>query len=212
MQKQKLTPGKGDRYYGKTAMNYEDRRRKQAWWHVEQQEMENLLDMLPTGLKVVDIPFGTGRFVPAYLERGHEIWGLDASADMLKAAEAELGPEFFSKCTVTTGLANELPYEDGQFDLLVSTRFLADIIPFGVAKQALAEFSRVTKKYAIIQLGHQRAGGQTPDDRYTMSTMMSAKAINTLLRDNGFSVVAKRLVKSSDEGESRIYHFLCEKP
>ena len=162
MQNVKKAP-KGDRYYDKVAFRYERKRQRQEWWHVEQREMQELLDLLPRNLSVVDVPFGTGRFVPYYLDRGYQIHGLDASHDMLSAAHRALGDEAYSKCTCVTGTASKLPYSDEQFDLLVSTRFLRDIVVFSEAQTMLAEMARVTKKYAIIQLGENPDGHMRPE-------------------------------------------------
>lgn len=205
----KQTPPKGDTYYNKRARNYEARRLKQEWWHVEQDEMKSLLETLPRGLKVVDIPFGTGRFVPFYDELGYQVHGLDASGDMLVAARESLGA-LYEKCSCTIGSAADLPYEDGAFDLVVSTRFLRDIVPFGIAKQMLAEMARVTSKYAIIQLGNSFEGSTTPPDDEVMGGNLSQEAVDALLASNGLVVKERRLVKSSEDvGE--IYHILCEK-
>lgn len=202
---------KGDRYYGKTARNYEIRRARQPWWHVENTEMEALLDTLPRNLRVVDVPFGTGRFVPMYLERGYQIHGLDASQAMIAQAGEILG-DAFKKCTTTTGTATALPYEDAEFDLVVSTRFLRDIIVFKDAKQALAEFARVTKTYAIVQLGQTtELKGTRPRAGEAMGSKMSAKQIENLLSSTGFDIVEKRLVKSDEAENSEIYHILCKK-
>lgn len=130
---------KGNRYYGKTAVKYEDVPAKQPWWRVEQNEMQTLLDQLPRDLKVVDIPFGTGRFVPYYLERGYDVYGLDASHAMISQAAVILGNRF-DECRVRTGYSTELPYADGQFDLVVSTRFLRDIIVFSDVKKLWPSF------------------------------------------------------------------------
>lgn len=204
-----LKKAKGDSYYNKRAANYNKRRVKQDWWHVEQREMKDLLSALPRDLSVVDIPFGTGRFAPYYEEFGYTISGLDASHAMLAAASAELGP-LYDRCTCVTGDAAKLPYADGQFDLLVSTRFLRDIVHFGTAKQILAEFSRITRKYAIIQLGETPGKGRTPDDDEVMSSLMSRKAIDALLKAHGFSATDRRLVKTVEDG-GEIYHIMCEK-
>lgn len=207
----KKTGAKGDSYYGKVAANYEMRRSKQDWWQVEQDEVKALLDTLPKDLTVVDIPFGTGRFVPFYLERGYTIYGLDASPEMLATAKSILG-DSFDKCHVTTGSAMDLDFADGQFDLLVSTRFIRDIIVAGDAKSALAEFARVTKRYAIIQLGENtQARSLKVDDDYILENRLSSAGNIKMLKSVGLKVVEKRLVKSDPDQNSDIYHFLCEK-
>lgn len=202
---------KGDSYYGKVAENYELRRCKQDWWQVEQDEMAALLELLPRGLKVLDVPFGTGRFVPNYLARGFEVHGLDASDAMIAQAGRQLGPQF-KHCTTVTGTATALPFEDRAFDLLVSTRFLRDIICYSDAKQALAEFARVTSGHAIIQLG-ETTGPKLgePDGDAAMGSQLTARQIRHLLGEVGFQVVEKRLVKSDPEEHSAIHHILCKK-
>ncbi len=205
----KQTGAKGDSYYKGRAQNYNKKRLKQEWWHVEQKEMESLLETLPRNLSVVDIPFGTGRFVPFYDKFGYKIAGLDASADMITAAREALGA-LYDKCSCTVGDAMDLPYKDGAFDLVVSTRFLRDIVSFGMAKQMLSEMARVTSKYAIIQLGNDFKTGRTPDDDEVMGGNFSKAGITTLLKDHGLKVTDRRLVLSEPEiGE--IYHVLCEK-
>ncbi len=200
---------KGDSYYGKRAANYEKRRLKQDWWHVEQREMRALLDGLPRDLKVVDIPFGTGRFVPYYVEFGYNIHGLDASDQMLGAAKDALGA-LYKKCSLQTGDAAHLPFVDGEFDLLVSTRFLRDIVVYEAARKMLAEFSRVTSRYAIIQLGEDPSGHADPDEDEVMGSRMSRAAVDTLLQDIGLRVLDRRLVLENIDGGD-IHHILCEK-
>ena len=208
MQVTKLRP-KGDRYYDNVALRYERKRKKQEWWHVEQKEMESLLDLLPKGLKVVDIPFGTGRFVPFYAERGYKISGLDASDHMLNAAKEALG-ELYDQCDCVTGSAAKLPYKDKEFDLVVSTRFLRDIVTFGDAKKMLAEMARVSSKYAILQLGENPDGHIMPTDDDVMGSDMKRQSVDALLKKHGFKVMERRLVLQNAE-VGAIHHILCKK-
>lgn len=202
---------KGDRYYGDTAVNYDAVRKKQPWWQVEQREMASLLDMLPRDLNVVDIPFGTGRFVHDYLARGFTVFGLDASADMLKAAQAALGDDY-DRCQTRTGLSTDLPFEDGQFDLLVSTRFLRDIILFRDVKKTLSEFARVTRRHAILQLGVRVVEPFViPPDDERMGSRMSWAQTDAMLGEYGFRRVDQRFVKGTADKSSEIHHILCEK-
>ncbi|PUB12836.1 class I SAM-dependent methyltransferase [Yoonia sediminilitoris] len=202
---------KGDRYYGKTASDYETVRSKQPWWGVEQREMQTLLDKLPRDLSVVDIPFGTGRFVPYYLERGYKVHGLDASDAMLDTASEILGAQY-AQCKTEVGLSTALPFADNEFDLLVSTRFLRDIILFRDVKTTMAEFSRVTKSYAIIQLGiNLTAPFEIPPDDEKMSSRMSMEQTEDFLLEYGFIVTDSRFVKGVRDQTSEIRHLLCKK-
>ncbi len=204
------TKPKGDIYYNKRAETYDKRRVKQPWWHVEQAEMKSLLESLPRDLKVVDVPFGTGRFVPFYDELGYNISGLDSSGHMISAAQTALGP-LFAKCRCVVGDAAHLPFETGEFDLVVSTRFLRDIVTFGPAKAMLAEFARVTSKYAIIQLGQAGGTATIPADDEVMGGRLNKHGIDKLLKSCGLKAIDRRLVKPDEEGQGDIFHILCEK-
>lgn len=201
---------KGDKYYGRTAEIYNKKRSRQKWWHVEHEEMRSLLAGLPEGLSVVDIPFGTGRFVPLYLERGFTISGLEISDHMVRAAEKDLGDDF-RHCDVKIGSATDIPFADGAFDLVVSTRFLSNIILFPDARKALSEFARITRKYGIIQLGHNVGDTRTPDEDETMDTCMSKEAVDALLLANDLRVIERRLVLEGPAEGGEMHHILCEK-
>ncbi|MBL6638332.1 MAG: class I SAM-dependent methyltransferase [Planktomarina sp.] len=128
-----------------------------------------------------------------YRKKGFKIAGLDASEDMILTAQNILGSDFDGIDT-RVGDAASLPFKDKEFDLLVSTRFLRDIVTFSVAKEILREFARITKKYAIIQLGHNRKTGFVPDENSPMGGWLSEKDLTKLLNSYGFEVVEKRLV------------------
>ena len=200
---------KGDRYYDRTAAIYNRKREKQSWWHVEHQQMRELLAKLPTGLRVVDIPFGTGRFVPLYLEREFKITGLEISPDMVAAAAVALGDDF-AACDAKIGSAMETPFKDGEFDLVVSTRFLSNIVTYIDARRALAEFARITSRYGIIQLGHRTEDTRIPRRRETMDTCMSRDDVDAMLRANGLEPIERRLVLETPETGGEMHHILCE--
>ena len=201
---------KGDIYYDTVASDYEVRRQKQAWWHVEHKEMQSLLETLPDGLDVVDVPFGTGRFVPLYLDKNFAISGLDASGHMISTAKDILGANF-AGIDARVGDAAALPFADGQFDLIVSTRFLSDIVVFRDAKKILGEFARVTKKYAIIQLGYSREEGFIPDEDSPMGGLLSEADLTALLESYNLRILDARLVLEKEKSATNMYHFLCEK-
>ena len=98
---------KGNTYYGEKANHYLQERLKQDWWHSEQHVMKEILATLPDGLKVLDVPFGTGRFVPFYLAKKMDVSGLDASEEMILAAKDTL-KEDFERCQVVSGRAPDL--------------------------------------------------------------------------------------------------------
>lgn len=101
-----------------------------------------LLDPQP-GERVLDIGCGSGNHLLFLNELGLDIHGMDASPYMLSKAKERLG----NRCTLKMGMAEDLPYDDNEFDLAVlinTLEFLDDPI------QALKEACRVTKRKIFI--------------------------------------------------------------
>lgn len=141
----------GDAYYGETAEKYFEKRTVERVWQYEQSIVDGLLNEFPDGLTVLDLPFGTGRFVDFYLAKNMKIYGMEISKDMIEAAKGILG-DSFSCCEVKAGDAtNKLPYADNIFDLIVCFRFLK-FFPHHTAKNILNEFNRVSKSKVIISM------------------------------------------------------------
>lgn len=203
---------KGNQYYGDVAEGYTERRSKQDWWHTEQAIMRELLRDVPASASVLDVPFGTGRFVPYYLEKGMAVHGIDISEEMIAAAGKELGAQF-EKCAAKVGDATHLPYPDASFDLVVSFRFLDTILSFGDAKKALAEFSRVTKSQAILEISVRKesfARPRLPREDEVMGGLLYPRELEELLATFKLRVVKKSDV-IKDTGEWHMHAYLCEK-
>lgn len=75
------------KYHGTVASGYDAKRDESPKWKAEQEIIEGMIDGF--GGTVLDIPVGTGRFIPAY-ERNKLNWlGVDLSVDMLNEAAAK---------------------------------------------------------------------------------------------------------------------------
>ncbi|NYS24448.1 class I SAM-dependent methyltransferase [Rhodobacteraceae bacterium 2376] len=181
-------PPKGDIYYGDMAALYDAERAGSKRWQREQAAVEAYLERLPRELCVLDVPVGTGRYLPLYKDRGHQATGFDASHEMLgetrKRAE-ELG----LAVTLDHGDATQLPYADGQFDLVVSTRFLRHVLPFGLAKQSLAEMARVTREHAIIEMGISTRPTVWPAEGKPMRDSLHLDDLVAMFNTAGFEVL-----------------------
>jgi SAM-dependent methyltransferase len=203
---------KGNQYYGDVARDYVEERQKQSWWHTEQEVMQKLLAAMPDRLSVLDVPFGTARFVPYYLAKGMTVHGLDISVDMIAAAKEALGPDF-DRCDVKVGSAMDLPFAANSVDLVVSFRFLHSIVSFGDAKVALAELARVSRGSAIIELSERKktsARARLPNDDEIMGGSLFPEEVEALLRGVGFRRITRSpLIK--DQGSSEMYAYLCER-
>jgi SAM-dependent methyltransferase len=205
-----LTPV-GDTYRGEKAAKYLDTRRTQHYWHLEQEVVRRLLDRYGDGIKVLDVPFGTGRFAPYYFEKKMVVHGLDSSPDMLKVASRELGANF-DRCNVQLGDAQHLPYEDCCFDLVVCFRFLSHVVSFQQAKTILREFYRVTNSSALLQFRVRREDAppaEEPKDDEVMGDRLSLAALTALLNESGFRVADVEPLE--DRGTYSRAVLVCEK-
>ena len=102
----------------------------------------SLLDPKP-GERVLDIGCGPGNHLLIFSKLGLNISGIDASAHMISKAEERFG----HCCTLKTGAAESLPFEDNEFDLAVlinSLEFIDDPL------QALKEAGRVANQKVFI--------------------------------------------------------------
>jgi SAM-dependent methyltransferase len=202
---------KGDTYYSDHARKYLEERLKQPYWPVEQDSVKALLACVPDGSSVLDVPFGTGRFLAHYLEKGMQVRGLDISTEMLEVAREYWGNKF-SSCSVDIGSAVAMPYEDRSFDVVVSFRFLQSIITFADVRKVLKEVARVTRRYAILQI-RIRDGGVPkkvePSDGEIMGNKMYFHDVLNLLSDSGL-YVTKVISNDTRRDQSEQFVFLCE--
>lgn len=95
------------------------------------------------GERILDIGCGTGNHLLLFYQLGLDVTGLDASPYMLDIARSRLGP----KVTLKTGRAEDLPFEDNEFDLatlIITLEFLDDPLT------ALKEAGRVTRNKIFV--------------------------------------------------------------
>lgn len=77
------------------------------------------------GMRVLDIGCGTGIHLSLYQQAGCEVFGIDASPAMLDVARKRLG----DRADLRLGDAAAMPYQDGQFDLIMTTLMLHELPP-----------------------------------------------------------------------------------
>ena len=188
-----------------------NKRLRQDYWHLEQEVVKRLLGDVPDGGCVLDVPFGTGRFVPYYLEKDMKVYGLDSSQDMLDVARRELKSQY-ANCMLTLGDATRLPYEDALFDLVVCIRFLCHVVSFDQAKATLRELHRVTNSKAILQFRVRKEGMppvQKPLGDEPMNDRLTLEELTRLVNDSGFHVTRIELLEERDTYVRAV--FACER-
>src|ERR1700722_6805388 len=111
------------RYQGPLARKYDSRRRHGAQWLREQAAVEALLARLPAGSTLLDIPAGTGRFIPLYKNHALRASGMDSSADMLAEAQSKANEIGFA-IDLRTADIRRIDAPDASFDCVLCMRFL----------------------------------------------------------------------------------------
>lgn len=95
------------------------------------------IDFLKPGMKVLDVACGDGTDLLYYRNLGVEVYGIDASAEMIKLAHSKV-----SDIPLVVGTFENMPYEDSYFDAVLSKYALmtsADMEP------AFKEIHRILK-------------------------------------------------------------------
>ncbi len=95
------------------------------------------------GERILDIGCGTGNHLLLFYRLGFDVTGLDASPYMLDIARSRLG----NKASLKIGRAENLPFEDNEFDLatlIITLEFLDDPVA------ALREAGRVTRNKVFV--------------------------------------------------------------
>ncbi|TDU70671.1 methyltransferase family protein [Prosthecobacter fusiformis] len=196
-QSKKNKVGKEQKYKGSVALTYLEKRAHKPDWHQECLYLASLMKLLPDGLRVLDVPFGTGRFLPFYLLKSWDVTGADISEDMLSVAREYNPPNLVSYKDCLSDVVS-LPFAKAEFDLVISFRFLGYILTTEKAVEAVRKLSSLTRKHAIFGVQHLREGvPMGPKDK--MGHRMYWKDVEALLLECGFSIVKKEEASSSEE-------------
>ena len=104
------------------------------------------------GERILDIGCGTGNHLLLFYRLGFDVTGLDASPYMLDIARSRLG----DKASLRIGRAEDLPFEDNEFDLatlIFTLEFLNDPLA------ALREAGRVTRNKVFVGVLNSLSAG-----------------------------------------------------
>jgi SAM-dependent methyltransferase len=116
-------------------------------WHVRS-VASRLGDL--RGKAVLDIACGTGQWIEELARRGAKVSGIDISSRAVELAHARL-----PQADIREGVAEELPFEDGSFDLVTCMGSLEHFLD---QPRALAEMKRVATKDARFLILVPNAG------------------------------------------------------
>jgi ubiquinone/menaquinone biosynthesis C-methylase UbiE len=181
-------------YWDSCAKNYTKRvgydlsdGQKKVWFHV----LEEIIGT-DERKKVLDVGTGPGFLALLFSEMGHDSTGVDFSQDMLEVAEKRAANSAL-KCRFIAADAQNLPFEDGCFDVIVNRHLLWTLLE---PEKAVREWMRVLKPGGKLVI----MDGAWDDDGYTAIDKMK-KALGSLLVR-----VEKKNFKKKKNVESKVLY------
>lgn len=118
------------------------------------EEFIDRLDIRP-GMRVLDVACGTGNLAIPAARKGAEVTGIDIAPNLLEQARQRAAAEGLA-ATFEEGDAEQLPYPDGRFDVVMSM-FGAMFAPR--PELVAAELARVCRSGGIIAMANWTAEG-----------------------------------------------------
>lgn len=185
------------RYRGKAAQSYDEKRAGHGMWRREDKAVARFLSQMPENTRVLDVPVGTGRFVPHYAERKMLSVGIDTSEDMLALAREKCDAIGY-EMELLTGNVMSLPYEDKAFDCTICVRLLNFFTEVEL-KQAVAEISRVSKSWLILTI-RLNDNIHKPMQSETKKTIVHPVSdLLNLIAANDFDIVERTVIDQRNE-------------
>ncbi len=120
------------------------------------------------GMSVLDVGCGTGTHLALYQEAGCQVFGLDTSPAMMEVARQKLG----DRADLRLGDASQMPYEEGQFDLVIMMLALHEM-PASVRAAVLDEIRRTMKKDGRLLLIDFHTGPYRPLKGWTTKLLIT---------------------------------------
>ncbi len=118
----------------------------------EERIIKSWLADLPAQALVLDVPCGTGRFIPLLTAKGFRYTGADFSRAMIQEAKQMAGERR------TVGFTNAdvefLPFRDRVVDCVIIWRFLHHIGNAATRQAILREAARVTRRKVLVSFHH----------------------------------------------------------
>ncbi len=198
-------PAPSFEYQAGAAEQYDETRKGRNIFNWEERIVGELLADTAPGSRVLDVPVGTGRFIPSYIRLGLTVVGLDASADML--TEASRTFEASAAVSLVEGSATDIPFADGHFDALVSFRFLPGKLTLRKTRRALEEYARVTRGtlYILLKVGPRTFPASWRDEYSRLGTRPEAD-LRAILADAGLEILR---IEPAPEGPKAV--FVCRR-
>jgi SAM-dependent methyltransferase len=139
-----------ERFFGEIAKAYDQRRSGAQRWRLEDETVSKMLELF-AGSVVLDLPVGTGRFIPIYKRLGCRLIGVDISSDMLSEAQKKADEIGLAECQFEVRDATKLDPSEIAADVGVCIRLLNWLSPER-AERAFTNIAAACRKAFIVGL------------------------------------------------------------
>lgn len=156
----------GDRKYGYGGYRYDGRWRKIAKKLAEHYSLTAGQKVLDVGCGMAHLLYELTQVVP-----GLDVYGIDISEYALRHAKEEI------RDRLQYGKAQDIPFTDNEFDLVISLTTLHNLKVFDL-KKAVQEISRVSKKNSYIVVESYRNDREEVNMLYWQLTCASYYAVD----------------------------------
>lgn len=121
-------------------------RRSGGYWHGKVRDKAVWLTRYATG-RLLEIGCGEGMFLSAFVAHNHqaEVWGLDANEELLEKVRSEFPPAGADRIHLVKGLAQNCPFENNFFDVVVAINLFMCLATIQEARAVVTEAARVLK-------------------------------------------------------------------
>jgi ubiquinone/menaquinone biosynthesis C-methylase UbiE len=135
-------------YFDAEALEYVQEREGQVSFQAQKRIVLEMVE--GGGGRALDIGCGPAMMEPALLERGFEVWGIDASAQMIEYGNQRMAAHpMRSRCHLSLGDAERLAWPDGYFDTIISMGVLEYLSSYD---RMIAEIRRTLRPGGIAAL------------------------------------------------------------
>lgn len=147
-------------FYSEEASRYESTRYGSPYGRLfrllQRRALKEALGTAGEHERILDVATGTGQMLPVFRDTGAFVVASDLTAAMLAEARRVVSDDHVSYCV---GDAFSLPYADGQFDVVASSRFL-HLFDLASQQLLLKEMARVLKPGGLLVVDFYSAHGR----------------------------------------------------
>jgi len=137
-------------FYSEEASRYESTRYGSPYGRLfrllQRRAIQDALAARGEHTRILDVATGTGQMLPVFRDTGAMVVASDLTAAMLAEARRSISDDDVAYCV---GDAFSLPYADGQFDVVASSRFL-HLFDLTAQQLLLKEMARVMKPGGLL--------------------------------------------------------------